>query len=117
MLFDELLGGEHGAGHAFDRGREDEFRAVAFEQPAPFERHVFGHGEDEPVALDGADERKADAGVPGRRLDDGGARLEAAVALGVLDHREGDAVLDAAARVQALELAEHGGAAFGGRCG
>ena len=60
--------------------------------------------EDEPVALDRADQREADAGVARGRLDDDRAGPEDAARLGVLDHRQGDAVLDAAARVLALEL-------------
>ena len=48
--------------------------------------------------------RQRDPGVAAGRLDDRPARLELAVALGRLDHRDADPVLDRAAGVQVLEL-------------
>src|SRR5262249_15152352 len=68
--------------------------------------HLVGNHEDELVALARRDERQAQARVPGGRLDDRAAGLQRPVALGLLDHREPDAVLDGAARVLALELEE-----------
>jgi hypothetical protein len=50
--------------------------------------------------------REPDAGVARGRLDDRAARLELSLALGLLDHREADPVLDRAARVEELELGE-----------
>ena len=50
--------------------------------------------------------READAGVARGRLDDRPAGLQHPVALGRLDHREADPVLDRAAGVQVLELRE-----------
>jgi hypothetical protein len=58
----------------------------------------------EPESLDGGHEGQADARVARRRLDDDGARSQHAAGLGVLDHGQGDAVLDRAARVGALQL-------------
>ena len=113
VLRHQLLGGEDGAGHALDRRREDELGAVALQQLAALGAHVVRHRQDQLVALHGSDHREADAGVAGRRLDDGGAGLEHAALLGVLDHRERDAVLDAAAGVAALELGDDLGAALG----
>src|SRR3546814_9537392 len=43
----------------FARG-EIEARAIGEHQPAPLQRHGFGHHEDEPVTLDGGDHRQAD---------------------------------------------------------
>jgi hypothetical protein len=69
-------------------------------------RHLVGHDEDRAVALARGDERKADAGVAGRRLDDRAAFLQAPVRLGGLDHGAGGPVLDRAARVLRFELEE-----------
>ena len=54
------------------------------------------------------------AGVAGGRLDDGAAGSQLAGALGLLDHRQPDPVLDAAARVQLLELGQDGRLEAGG---
>ena len=64
----------------------------------------FGHDEDEAVALHGAHHGQADAGVPGGGLDDDRVRLQHPASLGVLDHGQGDAVLDRSTRVATLEL-------------
>ncbi len=60
----------------------------------------------QPVALLAAARASPTPVLPGGRLDDRPARLELPVALGRLDHREADAVLDRAARVEVLELGE-----------
>ena len=57
------------------------------------------------VAARRADQRERDAGVAAGRLDDHGARLDQAVALGGVDHRHPDAVLDRAAWVEYSSLA------------
>jgi hypothetical protein len=49
---------------------------------------------------------RAQAGIAGRGLDHGAARLQQAVVLGLLDHGLADAVLDGAARVLRFELEE-----------
>ena len=71
-----------------------------------FAAHLVGHDEDDAVALRDADLGETKPGVAGGRLDDGAARREAPVALGVGDHRQRDAILDRAAGVLALELDE-----------
>ena len=68
--------------------------------------HLVGHDEQRAVALERADEREREAGVAGGGLDDRAAGRQPPVALGGLDHRQRDAVLDRAARVLALELDE-----------
>ncbi|MDT4863759.1 hypothetical protein FQZ97_984800 [compost metagenome] len=68
--------------------------------------HLVRHHQHHPVALGTADQGQAEAGVAGGRLDDGAAGLEAAVALGAVDHRQADAVLDRAAGILRLELEE-----------
>ena len=88
----------------FSRGVSSKRRAVGEHQAAPLDAHAVGHDEDDRVALDGADHRQADARVARGRLDDRRARLERARRLCRLDHRDGDPVLDRAARVRALAL-------------
>ena len=56
--------------HDLRRRREVQLGAVGLEQRAPLERHVVGHGQDQPVALGRADQRQPDAGVARGRLDD-----------------------------------------------
>ena len=90
-----------------DRGRRDhDLGAVAAEHRDLLLAHLVGHHEDAPVALDRGGDREADARVPGGRLDDRAAGTQPPVALGGLDHREPDAVLHGAARVEVLELGE-----------
>ena len=58
------------------------------------------------VAARGGDHREGDAGVAARRLDDRRPTgRERPASLGVVDHREADAVLDAAAGVERSSLA------------
>ena len=89
------------------RGVSSSCGAVGGHQTPALERHRLRHDEDQPVAADRGDHRQADAGVARGRLDDRAARPEDAAALGVLDHREADAVLDRAARVRPLGLHPH----------
>ena len=56
------------------------------------------------VATVAADQGQSDASVAGGGFEDGGARLQEAVFFGALNHSQGSAVLNAAARVQILEL-------------
>jgi hypothetical protein len=88
------------ARHAVGAGRQHELRAVGLEQVAALDRHRVGHRQDDRVAFGGRHERERDAGVPARRLDDHGVRPQAPVALGRLDHRDADAVLDAAGGIR-----------------
>ena len=109
----ELAGGEDGAGHALDGRGQVDLGAEAFEEAAALDGHVFGHGEDEAIALHRGDHGEPNAGIAGGRLDDGRAGPEGSRALRVLDHGEGDAVLDGAAGIHALELPVDSGGAFG----
>ena len=69
-------------------------------------RHLVGHDQHHAVALGARDQGQAEPGVAGGRFDHRAARLQAAVALGGVDHREADAVLDGAAGVLAFEFHE-----------
>ena len=88
------------------RRAEDDLGAVGPQQGLLLGRLLVGHDEDAAVALERRRDRQAVAGVARRRLDDRAARLEQAGALGRLDHRQADPVLDRAARVERLELGE-----------
>ena len=57
------------------RGRgEDDLGAEEAHQLAALDGEGLGHGDDERIALGGADHGEADAGVAAGRLDDGLAR-------------------------------------------
>ena len=98
-----------GALHAiFTRG-QTHLGAISLDEVATFHAHGLGHGQDEVVALDGADESQAYARVAAGGFDDGGAGFEQAALFGILNHGEGDAVLDTATRVEELHLGDNGG--------
>ncbi|MNE18208.1 hypothetical protein D3C80_1112300 [compost metagenome] len=69
-------------------------------------RHLVGDDQQDVIALLLADQGQGQTGVARRRLDDGAARLQPARVFSRLDHRQGDAVLDRAAGVLALQLQE-----------
>src|SRR5207248_4809702 len=91
MLANEFLSREDGARHSLDGGREMELGAEAGKQSLALDAHVFGHRQDQAVALHGGDHREADPGVAARRLHDRAATLHRARALGILDQRQRDA--------------------------
>ena len=93
--------------HPAERLGDVDARAVQPQQALALAAHPLRQREHELIALGGADERERDAGVAAGRLDDRGAsRLDPPFGLGRLDHRDADAVLDAAAGVEGLELGE-----------
>jgi hypothetical protein len=103
-----------GTRHAFGGGREDHLGSQGLQQAAALDRHAFGHRHRQLVAAGGADIGQADARIAGGGLDERDAGLDLAVALGRIDHRAGDAVLDAPQRVHVFEFGQHRGhAAFG----
>src|SRR5208282_3076411 len=75
----------------------------------------LGHDDHGAVATRVADECQADAGVARGTLDDDAPRAQGAARLRVLDDGQGRPVLDRAARVQELGLAEDGAAGQLGR--
>ncbi len=66
----------------------------------------LGDDDDGAVAARVADEREADAGIACRALDDHAPRLEEPALLGVEDDVERSAVLDRAAGIEELGLAQ-----------
>mmetsp|Transcript_4154 Transcript_4154/g.10641 ORF Transcript_4154/g.10641 Transcript_4154/m.10641 type:complete len:417 (+) Transcript_4154:161-1411(+) len=106
------LGLLDGALHALGRVSQDEVGAKGLEEDAALHGHGRGHGEDELVPERGRDEGEADARVPARGLHQ--RRLaggDLPLTLRLVDHVEGDAVLDGVARVHGLELGRDGAAA------
>ncbi|MNL13262.1 hypothetical protein D3C87_1341650 [compost metagenome] len=75
------------------------FSAHSLEVQDFFRGHFVRHHQHHPIALGAADQRQAQAGVAGGGFDDGAAGLEATIALGLVDHRQADAVLDRTAGV------------------
>src|SRR5213083_2398096 len=100
----ELLGRVDRAGHALDRGRQMELGTEPREEPLALHTHVVGHRENEPVALHRGGHGEPYARVAAGGLYDRRARLEAALLLCGIEHRHGDPVLDAPARIDRLEL-------------
>ena len=106
----DLGGLGDGPAHAVGAGGQHQLGAVAPQQHPALLAHGLRHGEDALVAAGGAHHGQGDAGVAAGRLHDGGARRQQAGLLGGVDHRDGDAVLDAAGRVEELELGRDPGA-------
>ena len=89
----------------FDVGRADvHLRPHRFEDVDFFLRLLIAHGANELVSLHRTRQRQTHAGVSTGALDDGTARLEESLLLGVLHHAQGHAVLDTVARVEILHL-------------
>ena len=88
-------------------GADDHLGAEGLQERDLLAAHLVGHREDAAVALERRDDREARPGVAGGRLHDRPAGLQLPLALGRLDHRDRDPVLDRAARVEVLELGEH----------
>ena len=89
-------------------GVRTSLRTIGLEQVAALDRHRVGHREDQRIALGRRDERERDPGVAAGRLHDDRVGTQPAVALGRLDHRDADAILDAPGRIERFELDENG---------
>ena len=100
----QLLSLADGALHAFAARRQDDFRAVSLREFAALDAHRLGHRQNDFVATNCADKRQADARVAAGRFDDGAALAENAFLLGIENHTEGNAVLDAATRIEELHF-------------
>ena len=94
------------------RRAEDDLRAIGPQQRLLLDRLLVGHDEDAAIALERRGDREPMTRVARRRLDDRATRPEESGSLGRLDHRQPDAVLHGAARVQHLELREQQGLAL-----
>src|SRR3984957_5150597 len=83
---------------------DDRLRAVRAEDVGLLLVRAIGYDDLHLVAALPADDCQADPGVARRRLDDGAAGAEGAVALGRLDHCQRGPVLDASAHACELRL-------------
>jgi len=88
------------------RGRQHHFRAEKTHQAAPFDTEIFGHDDDERIALLRAHHGQADAGVAAGRLDDRLSRPQASVPFGGLDDAEREPVLDGPERIERFDFHE-----------
>jgi hypothetical protein len=68
--------------------------------------HLVRHHEERAIALAGPHQSQTDAGITGRRLDDGAARLQAPVSFRSFDHGPSRTVLYGTAGIGALQLEE-----------
>jgi len=106
-MLDQLLGLGDGALHAFRAFGQVQFGAQQLQHLAPLDRHGFGHGQDQAIALGRGDEGQRNAGVARSGLDQrADARLDLARGLQRLDHRQADAVLHARQRVVEFQLGQ-----------
>ena len=96
------------------RGADDDLGAVRLEHVALVLADLVRADEHAAVALALGDDRQPDTGVAGGGLDDRAAGLQLARRLRGLHHAQGDAVLDAAAGVEVLDLGQHRGRDPGG---
>ncbi len=94
------------ADRALGRRRDHDLGAEEAHQLAPLDAESLRHGDDQRIALGGADHRKANAGVAAGRLDHGLARLQLAGFLRGLDHAEREAVFHRTERVEGFHFHE-----------
>ena len=92
--------------HAFGSGRQHDAGSEGREQVAPLDAHRIGHRQRHAVSFGRSDKRQPDARVAARGFDDLGPGLQNAPSLGVFDHRQRDAVLDASSRVEIFQLGD-----------
>jgi hypothetical protein len=93
--------------HAPEGRRLVDLGAVGAKQSGALAAHPLRQGEDQAVVTGRADQRQGDPGVAAGRLDDHRApALDQAIALGAVDHRNPDPVLDRAAGVEVLDLGD-----------
>ena len=108
-LREQRLGPGDGPLHAFGPGGEDHLCAVSRHEPLPLDAHRLGHGEDQLIAFQCADERQSDTRIAARGLDDHGSGTDCAAGFGLLDHRQGDAVLHASGGVEQFDFGDDPG--------
>ena len=100
----QLLGARDGTLHPQLTRRQVQLGPVRLDQAAALDGERLRQHDDQAVSLDRGDQSEPDTGVPGGGLDEHGSGTDDARLLGVLDHAEGDAILDAAARIYPLLL-------------
>jgi hypothetical protein len=86
------------------RRGEKEFGPQGLEDALALQGGRFGHGQQQTVAFDGADDGQTDAGVAAGGLDHGLVRGQFAGGFRGFEHGQGGPVLDGAAGVEVLQL-------------
>ena len=109
-LFLQLVGPSDRTRHSCSARGQDQLGAIGCCQLATLDGHGLGHDQDHVVPALRRNHGKAHTGVTARGFDDGPAGLERSVGLGCVDHGAGNSVLDRAARICRLALAEQRGA-------
>ena len=108
-LSGDLVGLVHGALHAGGARSQDDLCAVGAQQDTALVGHGLGHGQHDVVTAGCAHQGQGDAGVAGRRLDDGAARLQRTGLFRRVHDGLTDAVLDGIGGIEELELAQNSG--------
>ena len=106
QFFRQFLGLGDGALHALGAFGENQLGTVGAHELTPLDAHRLGHDDDDAIAPRRRNRGKTDSGVAGGGLDDDGIGIEQSPALGVVDHRLGDAVLDRAGGVEIFKLGQ-----------
>src|SRR5207245_2927732 len=84
----------------------DYFGAVGLQQKNFFAAHFVGHDKNAAITFDRGGDRQADPRIAGRGLDYRASGTKPSAPLGLVDHRQTDAVFDTAARVHGLDFDE-----------
>ena len=100
----ELLGLRDGSLHAFGAFGEHQFGAVGLHEQSAFDRHGFGHGDNQAIPTSGSDRCETDARISAGGFDDYGVGGELAGRFGVVDHCFRNAVFDRACRIEVLKF-------------
>jgi hypothetical protein len=101
-LAQNLFGPLDSSLRAFFTRREHQLGSVRGHDSSALDRHRLRHHKNNPISLHGGNHRESDTGIPRGCFDNRAARLQSATLLGILNHRKGDSVLDASARIRAL---------------
>ncbi len=86
---------------------EGHLGAEGLDHLAPLDGHRLAHHDHERIPFDRGDHGQSDTGVAAGRLENSLAGRQRTLALGLLDHLECNAILDAAGGVEALQLGEN----------
>ena len=94
--------------HSLRAVGQHDLGAKGAHRSATFRTHRVGHDDHTGITLDRRDQRKCDAGIPARRLDDRGfSRDKITCLLGGFDHRQTDSILDTVSRIGRLHFCEN----------
>ena len=106
-LFGEFVGLFDSPLHPLGPLGQDEFCAVCFHDLASFNRHRFGHDDDNAITARGGNRCQTNSRIPRCRLDDDRSFAQNAARLGVVDHRLRNAVFHRSRRVKILDLRQN----------